>query len=364
MILALGRHAHERLPEPGHQLGTVSTATRGRNGGKIRLDMAAAEVGLNGRPGVPMRGRIWLLGALAAVGALLLLAASPVAYAHGGIDAGQNPITAWNVNPLPTLLLLLAANLYLTGLSRWERPSHPVKMWQKVSFFAGLLFLFVALQSPLEALAEHMFSFHQIQHLLLRMFGPLLILLGAPLTPMLRGLPPWALHRVVRPIVGNPGARRAYEILTNPVFTTVLFLGVLYLWQVPAAHNAALRNAALHEFMHFTMLASGLLFWWLVVDPKPHRSRLHYGLRILYLGLIVIPNTMLGAGITFSDHVIYNAYSEVEQPFNMSLQTDQEIGGAILWVLGDMMSVIVAGAVMIMWFQREEAKEPQDAASP
>ena len=304
-------------------------------------------------------GKVWLLGALAAVGALQLLATSPVAYAHGGIDEGQNPITAWNVNPLPTLLLLLAANLYITGLSRWQRPSHPVRMWQKVSFFIGLLFLFIALQSPVEALAEHMFSFHQLQHLLLRMFGPLLVLLGAPLTPMLRGLPTWAVRVVVRPIVRNPGARRAYEILTNPVFTTVLFLSVLFLWQVPAVHNAALRNAALHEFMHFTMLASGFLFWWLVVDPKPHRSRLHYGLRILYLGLIVIPNTMLGAAITFADHAIYSAYTEVEQPFSISLLTDQQIGGVILWVLGDMMSVIVAGFVMIMWYQREEAKDAQ-----
>ena len=300
---------------------------------------------------------------VAVVGGLQLLANIPIAHAHGGIDEGQNPWTAWNVNPLPTLLLLLAANWYLTGLSRWERPSHPIRMWQKISFFAGLLVLFVALQTPIEALAEHMFSFHQLQHIMLRMFGPLLILLGAPLTPMLRGLPPWALKGVVRPLVRNPRTRRAYEILTNPVITTVLFLSILFIWQVPGAHNAALRNPALHEFMHFTMLSSGFLFWWLVVDPKPHRSPMHYGLRVLYLGLIVIPNTMLGAAITFTDHVIYSAYAEVEQPYNISLMTDQQIGGTVLWVPGDMMSVIVAGIVMIMWYQREEEKDRLDAAS-
>lgn len=310
-----------------------------------------------------MSGRFWILGTVAVVAGLQLLTGASVVYAHGGINEGQNPWTAWNVNPLPTLLLLLAANLYLTGLSRWERPSHPVRTWQKVSFFAGLLVLFVALQTPIEALAEHMFSFHQLQHIMLRMFGPLLILLGAPLTPMLRGLPPWALKSVVRPLVRDPRARRAYEILTNPVLTTVLFLSILFLWQVPDAHNAALRNPALHEFMHFTMLSSGFLFWWLVVDPKPHRSRMHYGLRVLYLGLIIIPNTLLGAAITFTDHVIYSAYAEVEQPYNMSLMIDQQIGGAILWVPGDMMSVIVAGIVMIMWYQREEGKGKLGATS-
>ena len=305
-----------------------------------------------------MGGKLGILATLAAVGALHLLAASPIAHAHSGINEGQNPWTAWNTNPLPTLLLLVVANLYLSGLSKWERPSHPVRLWQKICFFAGLIMLFIALQSPIDALAEHMLSFHQIQHILLRMFGPLLILLGAPLTPMLRGLPRWALLGVVRPIVSNTRARRAYDILTNPVFTTVLFLSILYLWQVPGAHNAALRNAGLHEFMHITMLSSGFLFWWLVVDPKPHRSRLHYGLRVLYLGLIIIPNTMLGAAITFADHVIYSAYAEVEQPFNISLMTDQQVGGAILWVPGDMMSVIVAGVVMIMWYQREERDTP------
>ena len=319
------------------------------------------EPGMSSQVDFLMGGKLWILGILAAFGGLLT--ASPVAYAHTGISKGQNLWTAWNTNPLPTLLLLIAANWYLTGLARWERPSHPVNFWQKVSFFAGLFALFLALQSPIDALSQHMASFHHLQHILLRMFGPVLILLGAPLTPMLRGLPRWALRGVVRPVVRNPRARRAYEIITNPVFTTVLFLGVLYIWQVPGPHNAALRNSALHELMHFTMLFSGLLFFWLVIDPKPHRSRLHYGLRVLYLGLIIIPNTLLGAAITFSGHVVYSGYAQVEQPINISLMTDQQIAGAILWVPGDMMSMVVAGIVMIMWYQRETVNDPLDAAS-
>ena len=318
-----------------------------------------------GRPrlsGLLMSARLWMLGALVLFGGLHLLAGAGVAHAHSGINEGQNPLTAWNNNPIPTLILFAAAYLYVTGLSRWERPSHPVALWQRACFFTGLLAMFLALQSPLDALAEHMFSFHQIQHFLLRMVGPLLVLLGAPLTPMLRGLPPWALHGVVRTVVRRQVARRAYEFITNPILTTVLFLSILYIWQIPTAHNAALRNAALHELMHFSMVFSGFLFWWLVVDPKPHRSRMHYGLRMLYLGLIIIPNTLLGAAITFADHVIYSAYSEVEQPFDISLMTDQQIGGATLWVPGDMMSIIVAGVVMVMWYQRETANDYLNAA--
>ncbi len=309
-------------------------------------------------------GKLWILGTVGAVVGLQLLSASGVAHAHDGINEGQSPWTAWNTNPLPTILLLMVANLYITGLSRWKQPSHPTRRWQKICFFTGLFLLFLVLQTPIDSLSAHLFSFHQTQHIVLRMFGPVLIFLGAPLTPMLRGLPRWALRGVVRPLVSNQRVKQVYDLITNPVFTTALFLGVLFLWQLPGAHNAALRNSALHEFMHITMLLSGFLFWWLVIDPKPHRSRLHYGLRILYLGLIVIPNTVLGAAITFSDGVIYQAYADVEQPINISLITDQQLGAAILWVPGDMMSLIVAGFVMILWYQNEVKDDPVGIPSP
>ena len=310
-----------------------------------------------------MSAKLCLLAGLAAVGLVeALLRVSP-AFAHGGVGPGQNPLTAWNSNPLPSLGLFLAAYLYLNGLSRWERPSHPINRWQRISFFAGLAVIFLALQSPVDALAEHHFSIHQAQHLLLRMIGPLLVLGGAPLTPMLRGLPLWALQGMVRPVVGSRWSHRAYDLITNPVLTTIVFLATLYLWQVPTPHNLAVRHDMVHALMHSSMLISGFLFWWLVVDPKPHRSRLHYGLRVLYLGLIVIPNTVLGASITFNGGLLYQAYYDYPQPLGLDPLMDQQLGGLLLWVVGDMMSILAAGIVMIMWYQQEEAKSELDAAS-
>ena len=291
-----------------------------------------------------------------------LLWAVPAVHAHGGIEAGQNPFTAWNWNPLPTLLLLMAAYLYLNGLNNWVRPSHPTSRWQIASFFTGLFLIFIALQSPLDNLGEHMLSFHQLQHFILRMLAPLLVLLGAPLTPVLRGLPPWILRGIVRPTVRHRLARAVYDKLTNPVITVGIFMGVLYLWQFPGGFNLALRNEFVHALMHITMMSSGFIFYWAVIDPKPHRSRVHYGIRVLYLGLIVLPNPILGAVITFSKGIIYTGYEDVYQPFDMSLLTDQQLGGLLLWVPGDMMSILVAGIVMIMWYEREEgadqAKQP------
>ena len=306
--------------------------------------------------------RRWLILGLAAVGALaVVLWAAPAAMAHGGIDAGQEPWTAWNTNPLPTVLVLLAAYLYLNGLSNWDRPSHPVNGWQKASFFFGLFLVFFALQSPLDPLSDHLLSFHQAQHFILRMMAPMFILLGAPLTPMLRGMPVWARQRIIRPMARNHYVRQVYGLLTNPICTVFFFLGSLYLWQFPGAFNLALRNDEVHALMHLTMSASGFLFWWVIIDPPPHRSRLHYGLRVLYLGLIVLPNTLLGAAITFSRSPIYSAYAEVTQPYGLDLMTDQQLGGLMLWVPGDMMSILAAGIVMVMWYQREEGQHQAEA---
>ena len=152
-----------------------------------------------------------------------LLWVVPSAHAHAGIESGQNPLMAWNWNPLPTLIILMVAYVYLNGLSKWNMPSHPISRWQKASFFTGLFLIFISLQSPLDNLSEHMLSFHQLQHFLLRMLAPMLILLGAPLTPMLRGLPNWALQLFVKPIVRHWLARAVYDKLTNPVISVFIF---------------------------------------------------------------------------------------------------------------------------------------------
>ena len=309
-----------------------------------------------------IRISLFLVTGLAVVAGFQYLAGASTVHAHEGLAAGQNPMAAWSTNPIPSFGLILAAYLYLTGLSRWHRPTHPISRWQRISFFSGLVVVFIALQSPIDPIAEHMFSFHQLQHILIRMVAPLLILGGAPLTPMLRGLPHWVLQGVVRPIVSNSLARSAYYRLTNPVVATIIFLGILYLWQVPVNMNLALRNELVHQFMHLTMTFSGFLFYWLIIDPKPHRSRMHYGLRVLYLGLIVIPNTMLGVALVFAETPIYSAYAEAGQLFGMSIMTDQQLGGLMLWVPGDMMSILAAGVVMILWYQKEEEQSALEAA--
>jgi putative membrane protein len=170
-----------------------------------------------------MKPGLWVMGGLAVLVGLPLLIGPESAYTHEGLNRGQNPLTAWNTNPIPTLLLLVAAYLYVTGMERWHNPSYRIGFWQKASFFSGLFAIFLALQSPIDALADHLFSIHQVQHMLLRMIAPILILLGLPLTPILRGMPPWMLQGVVRPIVRSANVRAVYRVLSYPALVVLLF---------------------------------------------------------------------------------------------------------------------------------------------
>lgn len=291
------------------------------------------------------------LPALAVTG-LVLTGAVP---AHSGSHGESASIwSMWSIDPIGIVGPLLFSYLYFNGLRKWPNPSHPVRLWQRISFALGQLTLFAALVSPIDPLSDQLFFMHQIQHLMLRVVAPVLILLGAPLTPVLRGLPDGFLYDYIRPIAGNRRIQRGYARLMNPVLTLGLFVGTLWVWQIQELQNLVVRNVIVHVFMHFTMFASAMLYWWLVIDPAPHRSRIHYGLRVLYVAITIIPNTALGAIIVFSSIVLYSAYGESGHAFNISALDDQLIGGLILWLPMEMMSVIIAGIVFIMWFMNEE----------
>ncbi|MBI4219478.1 MAG: cytochrome c oxidase assembly protein [Chloroflexi bacterium] len=289
------------------------------------------------------------------------LAAVP---AHAGPHATTgNPWLMWTFDPIGILGPLVFSYLYFNGLRKWPYGSHPVRTWQRVSFALGQLLLFVSLVSPIDPLADQYFFMHQIQHLLLRVAAPVLILLGAPLTPVLRGLPEGALQEIVKPVAGSKRMRRFYRLITHPLVALGFFIGALWVWQAEPLQNLVVRNTGVHLLMHFTMFSSAMLYWWLVIDPMPHRSRVHYGLRVLYVAITIVPNTVLGAMLVFAKVPLYAAYGEAGHIWPVSALNDQVIGGLILWLPPEMMSVTVAGIIFVMWFMHEERQSSARAAA-
>ena len=293
-----------------------------------------------------------IIFALVIVAFFILVDINPVSADSDQIN-NSNIWTWWVIDPLAIFGILIAGYLYAKGLHNWRPRSRPVHTWQVISFYSGLAMMVIALISPLDPLADQLFLAHQIQHLLLRVAGPVLIFLGAPLTPVLKGMPVDIRMNIIRPIVSNSLARKAYSWATHPVIIPILFMLVLYIWQFPLAHDAALDNFWVHYFMHLTMTISSMLFWWLIIDPKPHRSSLHYGVRVLIMALTILPNTVLGAFVVFAESAVYNGYGPT-RPFNLIPLDDQRWGGLIMWLSADMMTVGTAAIIFGMWFAQEQ----------
>ncbi len=258
----------------------------------------------------------------------------------------------WVLDPLAIAVLGVVGLLYLRGLRDWKVRSRPVSRWQVASFYLGLTLMLVALVSPLDRLSDEFFIAHAIQHSIIRVLAPVLILLGAPLTPVLRGLPSDWRMGIVRPLISNQAARAVYRQLIHPIAIPGIYIAVLIFWQFPEPHDAAIRSVWVHYLMHFTMIASAMLFWWLIIDPRPHRSQVHYGVRVLIMGITLMPNSVTGAVLTFAQSPVYEAYGAT-RPWGMDVISDQRLGALIQWLGVDMMTAITAGVIFTMWYQRE-----------
>jgi len=258
----------------------------------------------------------------------------------------------WVPDPLAIIVFGGLGYLYYRGLKDWKKRSRPHGRWKVASFYAGLLLMLASLVSPLDPLSDQLFLMHMIQHVIIRAIGPILIILGAPVTPVLRGLPIELRIGLIAPLVSNSKLRKAYSIFQHPVLMPGLFVAVLFFWALPEFHDAAVENLWLHYVMHLSMTSTGLLFWWLIIDPKPHRSKVHYGPRILIMGLTLFPNTVLGAIITFSEAVQYKAYG-ADRLWGLTQLDDQKGGALIQWFIVDMMALATAIVIFAMWYQKE-----------
>lgn len=243
----------------------------------------------------------------------------------------------YDVSPLTITAYLLAAIGYLwafRALSPAERPG----AFRVAVFFLGLLMCYGVMQTRFDYYSQYMFFIHRGQHLVLHHLGPVLIALSNPL-PILRF---W--HRAIRPWTGawTLPVRWAYDTLQQPLIAAFLFAGLVYFWLWPPIHFDAMLSRNLYWVMNWTMLLDGLLFWWLIFDPRsPHDTpSLGYGRRILLLVLVGVPQMILGAWIVFNRGMVYDVYEVCGRAWPMSPEDDQLIGGVLTWIPPAMMSII------------------------
>jgi cytochrome c oxidase assembly factor CtaG len=239
-------------------------------------------------------------------------------------------LRSWPFDPWLLAALLLAAGVYLRGWLVLRRRNS----WRCAAFLSGLAAIYLALASPIEPFADLLLQVHMVQHLLLMMAAPPLLWLGAPLFPLLRGLPRPVRVFWVAPLMAAPPLRRLFGRLTHPLTALVLFVATTWIWHAPPVYDLALRSRAWHYLEHACFLGTALLFWYPVVRPYPARPRWSPWLLLPCLFLADLSNTALAALLTFSDRLLYPYYGEVPQLAGLSPLDDQNAAGVLMWVPG------------------------------
>jgi cytochrome c oxidase assembly factor CtaG len=243
-------------------------------------------------------------------------------------------LRSWPFDPWLLAALLLTAGVYLRGWLVLRRGPRRWHGGHPAAFLGGLAAIYLALASPIEPFADLLLQVHMVQHLLLMMVAPPLLWLGAPLFPMLRGLPRSGRIFWVVPLLSAPPLRRLFGRLTHPLAALVLFVAATWLWHAPPVYDLALRSSAWHYLEHVCFLSTALLFWYPVIRPYPVRPLWSAWLLLPVLFLADLSNTALAALLTFSDRLLYTYYAEVPRLAGLSPLDDQAAAGVIMWVPG------------------------------
>jgi putative membrane protein len=216
---------------------------------------------------------------------------------------------------------------------------------QKLAYFSSLLLLFFTLNGPLHDLSDfYLFSGHMVQHLILTLVVP-------PI--MIAGTPGWMLRPVLRQATLGSMARR----LTTTASCFVIFNVVLSLWHLPPMYNLALANHGVHIGQHLMFIAASVLMWWPLMSPLPELPRAAYPAQMLYCFLMVIPMSIISIYIAMADSLLYPAYAVAPRILGITPMQDQQYGGLIMWIPGGVFFYAVMTVVFFKWSARGEDSE-------
>mgnify|MGYP001597292989 FL=1 len=265
----------------------------------------------------------------------------------------------WEFSWVEYLSTVLSLFWFARGLRRTAPPAR-LAPWRRILFVLGVVMIYAVLETHFEYMAEHMFFINRIQHIVMHHLGPFLIALGFPGETIWRGMPE-PLKRPLR----HPALGAAMRVIQQPALAAFLFVGLIYLWLYPPIHFRAMINPDLFALMNWSMVVDGILFWCLVLDPRPRPlARTTYGIRLLIAFLVMLPQIALGSYIAFATRDYFPFYDLCGRLYpSFDALRDQTWGGLIIWIPAAMMSVV--GFLLILNFMRlnEDAtamEEPLD----
>ncbi len=254
-------------------------------------------------------------------------------------------LTEWDWQPsiIGGTILILALYVYAIGPLREKfHLANEISPGKVLAFVLGVNLMFLSLFSALDELGDrYLFSAHMLQHLILTMVGPPLMLIGTPA---------W----LIEPLLRNRIVLRIGKILTHPVVAFTLFNVDIWVWHAPPLYDATLVNLNLHILEHVSFVLFGLIFWWPMFSPvKEGLPRLSTGGQILYLFFGSMPMMVLGAGLTFVPP-LYAPYLYAPRVWGLSPAADQQLGGLLMWVPVSLYMIVIMSILFIRWMQQLE----------
>ncbi|MFZ4155171.1 cytochrome c oxidase assembly protein [Streptomyces pseudogriseolus] len=263
---------------------------------------------------------------------------------------------AWSADPFFLVACLLALALYGWGVVRLARRGDAWPVGRTVAFVTGVLSIGLVMCTALNDYGMVMFSVHMVQHMIISMVSPILLLLGAPITLALRALPPAAVR-------GTKGPRelllmllhsRYMRVVTHPLFTIPMFIASLYALYFTPLFDFLMGSAVGHAAMMVHFLAVGLVFFWPImgVDPGPHRPG--HLMRMLELFAGMPFHAFFGIALMMASTPMVTTFQDPPASLGVDALSDQNAAGGIAWAFSEVPSVLVLIALLFQWYASDQ----------
>jgi putative membrane protein len=264
-------------------------------------------------------------------------------------DAARISLNEFTVHPSTVIGVIGLGGLYL-----W-RTRHPPAgtadgsptTGQRAFFVLALATILLSLNGWLHDLSDfYLFSAHMVQHLLLTLVVPPLLIMGTP---------GWMLRPALRWRGVAPVARR----LTAAPMAFVIFNVIFAVWHLPPMYGYAMEHHNVHIVQHLCFMVAATLMWWPVLSPLPELPRLSYPLQMLYLFLMTVPMSIVAVCIGYADHALYPFYAAAPRIWGITPMQDQLIGALTMWIPGGLFFFAVISVIFYRWQQQggEDSRE-------
>ncbi|HYZ98039.1 MAG TPA: cytochrome c oxidase assembly protein, partial [Acidimicrobiales bacterium] len=253
----------------------------------------------------------------------------------GLLAAGGTDFWRWQPHPEVWVLVggvaLLAVYALRVVGPKVVAPGERVATRSQLAWLGlGLVLLWFASDWPMHDIGEeYLFSVHMVQHTLLTLAVPPVLLLATP---------EW----LARLVLGRGRAKRVFTAIARPLPAALAFGGLQLFTHWPAVVNATVENGLLHYLVHAALVATAFVLWMPVCGPLPE-LRISYPSQMIYLFVVSIIPTVPAAWLTFAEGSVYAAYDVPQRLWGLTVTTDQQVAGLIMkLVAGGFLWLIIA----------------------